>query len=358
MSAVTRAVELAVGASLPVALRGRPGVGKTSIVEAIAAATGMDLEVVVGSLREPTDLVGLPIVRADGGIDLAVPRWALNANAATSGAIVLFDELTTASPAVQAAMLRVVRERVVGDLHLADHVRIVAAYNDAVDCGGYDLELPMRSRFVHLSVVSDVAVFCDGLLNGWRSPVITPPGAQRELTNWRAVVAAFIRARPSLLEAAPEIGSSGGYPTPRSWELAALAAEAVERFAEDSEVRSLLIAGCVGPGAAAEFCSFLDNLDLPDPRSILAEPHSIREHLDQRRPDRVMLVLHGVVDTVVRSQDPEMWVTSWEIAEIAATSGFADLAAWAFRPIAMARPQGAPIPQGLHAVRQFLERVA
>ncbi len=358
MTPVTRAVGVAVGAALPVALRGRPGVGKTSMVEAIAAAADMHLEVVVGSLREPTDLAGLPIVRPDGGIDLAAPRWALNANAATGGAIVLFDELTTASPAVQAAMLRVVRERVVGDLRLADHVRIVAAYNDAVDCGGYDLELPMRSRFVHLSIGSDVEQFCDGLLNGWRTPVVVPSVEPVRAMNWRAVVAAFVRARPGLLEASPELGSSGGYPTPRTWELAAAAADAVDCFGEDSEVRSLLIAGCVGPGAAAEFGSFVENLDLPDPRSLLASPTTIRDYLDHRRPDRVMLILHGVTDTVVRAGDVQSWSTSWEIAELAAAAGFADLVAWTFRPIAMRRPDGAAIPPAFHAVRQFLERVA
>lgn len=358
MTPVSRAVGVAVGAALPVALRGRPGVGKTSMVEAIATEASMHLEVVVGSLREPTDLAGLPIVRPDGGIDLAAPRWALNANAATGGALVLFDELTTASPAVQAAMLRVVRERVVGDLRLADHVRIVAAYNDAVDCGGYDLELPMRSRFVHLSIGADVDQFCEGLLNGWQSPPTVLSATPTQATNWRAVVAAFVRARPGLLEAPPELGSSGGYPTPRTWELAAESATAVDLFGEDSEVRSLLIAGCVGPGAAAEFCSFVDNLDLPDPRTLLASPTTIRGHLDQRRPDRVMLVLHGVVDTVVRADDAHIWSTSWEIAEIAAAAGFADLVAWTFRPIAMRRPDGAVIPAGFHAVRRFLERVA
>lgn len=358
MSAVTRAIGVAVGAALPVALRGRPGVGKTSMIEGIASAAGMHLEVVVGSLREPTDLAGLPIVRSDGGIDLAAPRWALNANAATGGAVVLFDELTTASPAVQAAMLRVVRERIVGDLQLADHVRIVAAYNDAADCGGYDLELPMRSRFIHLTVPSNVDEFCNGLMNGWNAPSVTPLEAEHYVTNWRALVAAFVRARPSMLDSAPDLGSTGGYPTPRSWEMAAMAADAVERFGEDASVRSLLVAGCVGAGAAAEFCSFVDNLDLPDPRALLAEPDAVTPHLDQRRPDRVMMVLHGVVDTVVRSADPDLWARSWCIAEIATAAGFADLVAWAFRPIAMSRPDGVAIPTGFQAVRDFLERVA
>ncbi len=359
MTAVSRALAVAVAAGLPVALRGRPGVGKTSMVEALARSSGLHLEVVVGSLREPTDLAGLPIVRSDGGIDLAAPRWALNANQAQSGALVLFDELTTASPAVQAAMLRVIRERVVGDLPLGDHVRIVAAYNDAADCGGYDLELPMRSRFVHLEVAADIDTFCNGLVQGWSSsapPVAASPA--RVDRNWPALVAAFIRARPGLLEAVPELGSSGGYPTPRTWELAAAAAVAVDRYSEDDDVRSLLLAGCVGPGAAAELSSFIDNLDLPDPRSLLSDPATVIDHLDHRRPDRVMLILHGVVDQVTRSGDADTWMTSWEIAEHATTAGFADLVAWTFRSVAMNRPPTAHIPPGFTSVRRFIDQVA
>lgn len=359
MSGVTHALQVAIETGLPIALRGRPGVGKTSMVEAVASAAGLHLEVVVGSLREPTDFAGLPIVRPDGGIDLAAPRWALRANAATDGAVVLFDELTTASPAVQAAMLRVVRERVVGDLALADHVRIVAAYNDADDCGGYDLELPMRSRFVHLTVQPDVDGFCDGLLHGWRIP--TMPASTddtRPALDWNAVVAAFIRARPGLMEVPPDLGTHGGYPTPRTWELAASAAAAADRLGAGVDVRRLLIAGCVGIGAATELCEFVEHLDLPDPRSVLADPESVTEHLDTRRPDRVVLVLHGVADVASTAGDPDLWMRAWIVAEHAVDAGFADLVAWTFRTVAARRPDGAEFPTGFHAVRRFLERVA
>lgn len=358
MTAIARALSVAIAAGLPVALRGRPGVGKTSMVEAIAKASGLHLEVVVGSLREPTDLAGLPIVRPDGGIDLAAPRWALNANDATGGALVLFDELTTASPAVQAAMLRIVREHVVGDLRLADHVCLVAAYNDAADCGGYDLELPMRSRFIHLSIDADVDVFCSGMLNGWSPPppITSHVSHSPSRRDWRSLIAAFIRARPGLLEVNPLLGSSGGYPTPRTWEIAAMAGEAVDDAGESADVLSLLLAGCVGSGAAIELCTFVDNLDLPDPRDLLNNPSDVEAHLDHRRPDRVLLVLHGVVDAVIRDGGTAEWSASWDIAEYAAKSGFADLVAWIFRPVAMQRPEGAAIPAAFAAMREFIER--
>lgn len=358
MNSVHRSMLVAVRAALPLALRGRPGVGKTSMVEAMAEASGMHLEVVVGSLREPTDLVGLPIVRPDGGIDLAAPRWALRANEATDGAVILFDELTTASPATQAAMLRVIRERIVGDLRLADHVRIVAAYNDAGDCGGYDLELPMRSRFLHLVVEPDVDEFCTGLLNGWTTPDLAPVDGTSAARNWSSLVAGFLRARPGLLEAPPEMGSSGGYPTPRTWELVVLATEAADRYGEGDDVRDLLIAGCVGAGAAAELLAFVNNLDLPDPNELLVSPDTAKDYLEASRPDRVLVLLDGLARAATVTVDPILWSNSWRVAELAVQAGFGDLVAWTFRPVAACRPEGALIPPSFSTVRQFLERAA
>ena len=49
------ALTVAVKAGLPIALRGRPGVGKTSMIESVAKQLDLDCEVVIGSLREPSD---------------------------------------------------------------------------------------------------------------------------------------------------------------------------------------------------------------------------------------------------------------------------------------------------------------
>ncbi|WP_150254632.1 VWA-like domain-containing protein [Nocardiopsis deserti] len=131
-SAVRTALALAVRADLPVLLWGAPGTGKTSAVAALGRALELPVEVVVGSVREPSDFSGLPVVR-DDGTWFAPPRWAERLAARGLGLLFL-DELTTAPPAVQAAMLRVVLERAVGDLDLPEGVRVVAAANPRV-CG-------------------------------------------------------------------------------------------------------------------------------------------------------------------------------------------------------------------------------
>src|SRR5699024_1498779 len=118
---------LAVRADVPVLLWGSPGTGQTSAVIDLATAAGWVHEVVVGAIREPTDFAGLPVVSGNE-VRFAPPRWARRLAGAGEGLLFL-DELTTAPPAVQAAMLRVVLEREVGDLPLPAGVRIVAAAN-------------------------------------------------------------------------------------------------------------------------------------------------------------------------------------------------------------------------------------
>ena len=103
-NAVTfEALTIAISAGVPVLLWGSPGTGKTSAVVALAEAVGWPCEVVIGSIREPTDFGGLPVVH-DGGVKLAPPAWAQRLVEAGHGLLFL-DELTTAPPAVQAAML-------------------------------------------------------------------------------------------------------------------------------------------------------------------------------------------------------------------------------------------------------------
>ncbi len=123
MSAQNPAVEalgVAVAARVPVLLWGAPGTGKTSAIRAMAGAMGLPCETVIASIREPSDFAGLPIV-VGGEVRFAPPAWARRLAEAGRGLLFL-DELSTAPPAVQAALLRVVLERAVGDLTLPDEV--------------------------------------------------------------------------------------------------------------------------------------------------------------------------------------------------------------------------------------------
>src|SRR3712207_8358814 len=118
------ALGVAIAARVPSLLWGAPGTGKTSVVRAMAGAAGWHCETVIASIREPSDFAGLPIVTGDRTrVDFAPPRWAVALAEAGEG-VAFFDEISTAPPAVQAALLRVVLERTVGDLRSEEHTSL------------------------------------------------------------------------------------------------------------------------------------------------------------------------------------------------------------------------------------------
>ncbi|MGW4569124.1 sigma 54-interacting transcriptional regulator, partial [Streptomyces sp. NPDC004561] len=125
------ALTLAVTADLPVLLWGEPGIGKTAALTQLAETLELPLTTVIASVHEPSDFSGLPVVGDDPavqGVPMAPPDWAVRLVRAGRGLLFL-DELSTAPPAVQAALLRLVLERRVGALTLPPGVRIVAAAN-------------------------------------------------------------------------------------------------------------------------------------------------------------------------------------------------------------------------------------
>src|ERR1700761_2009814 len=113
--ATVAALTVAVAARVPVLLWGAPGTGKTSAIRAMADAAGLPCETVIASIREPSDFAGLPVVVGQG-VRFAPPAWAQRLAAAGRGLLFL-DELSTAPPGVQGALLRVVLGRGGGALH-------------------------------------------------------------------------------------------------------------------------------------------------------------------------------------------------------------------------------------------------
>lgn len=358
MNPVRQALAVAVAVRVPVLVWGGPGLGKTSAIRELAEASSMPYEIVIASIREPSDFAGLPIVGAGGtSVHLAPPRWAQRLAEAGSGLLFL-DELSTAPPAVQAALLRVVLERTVGDLALPDLVAVVAAANapeDAAD--GWDLAPPLANRFCHLDWTLTASEWADGMLGGFAvAPV--PDVDQRRLDaaemGVRGTIAAFVRSRPHLLHAPPKDEASAGraWPSPRSWATGARLVAAAEVAACGESVVALLLAGSVGAAAAAELLAWRSDLDLPDPESALADPTSF---VVPERGDRAYAALASITSAVVSVPGGDRWRAAWEVMAAAASQGQADIAVAAVRTLLRHRPEGvAPPPESVAALAPVL----
>lgn len=93
-----RAFAAGVRGNVPTVVWGDPGVGKTAKIGAYPAAWGFHTETVVGSIREASDFLGLPI-EVDGEVRYSPPAFARRA-ADADRALINFDELTTSAPSV------------------------------------------------------------------------------------------------------------------------------------------------------------------------------------------------------------------------------------------------------------------
>src|ERR1700733_14901792 len=258
------ALGVAVAARVPVLLWGAPGTGKTSAIRAMAQIMGLPCETVIASIREPSDFAGLPIVVGDE-VRFAPPAWARRLAEAGHGLLFL-DELSTAPPAGQAALLRVVLERAVGDLTLPDEVAVVAAANPPEQAAdGWDLSAPLANRLSHLSWQASPRAVADGLAGGWSAPVVPelPEGWHAEEILARGLVAAFLHVRPALACAPPTDAAAAG----RGWTAPDHRAGVCRLCAgpgasgTSDEARSALITGAVGDGAGVEFLAWLVEMD-------------------------------------------------------------------------------------------------
>ena len=264
---------------IPVLLWGRPGVGKSSFIEGLAGEE-LPVTTLIASIHDPTDFSGLPILDGER-VRYASPSWVDDFSEEGRG-ILFLDELSTAPPSVQSALLRVVFERRVGTTALPEGVRIVAAANPPdLMIGGWELSPPLRNRFVHLDWDIDADLFVEAQSSEWRQgklPAVNPERHARKLLTYKNLIAAYLRVNPTGLHSTPE-ENPYGFASPRSWEFVAALLASCDLLGyplegDDGLVAYSLVRGCLGEATALSFTEYAATLRLPDPEAVLAGDQS------------------------------------------------------------------------------------
>lgn len=241
-----------------VLIKGKPGIGKSDIVEQAANDVGAELIISHPVVSDPTDYKGMPF--QDGKKADFLPFAELNRIIEADKPTVFFlDDLGQALPSVQAACMQLLLARRINNFKVSDHVTFVAATNRKEDKAGVSGILePVKSRFasiVELNINTDD--WCEWAVNH---------DMPHELIS-------FLRFRPDLLDKdIPASKDIVNNPSPRT--VAALGR--LHRKGVPVDLRFEVFKGSAGEGFAAEYIAYLSlYTKLPTFEQIVTDPKSI-----------------------------------------------------------------------------------
>lgn len=324
----------AYAANLNLLITGYPGIGKTEMIKQIARENDAHLEIIIGATVDPTDIGGLPALSPDRTTyHHAAPSFVgriLKAKERGQRSILCFDEINSAPPAVQAVCHRVILEGVVGETKLPEDTWMVAAMNPVdIATNGNTLSPPLANRFLHRNVDLDDNSWIRNFPSYWgaiktnEEGFVTYPervGAIKEV-DWavtRSLVASYVshRGGKNVLLTFPkeEHMRSSAWASPRTWDFASRAlAIAYSRNKSFKNFPLDLVAGAVGDGAAHEFLTWVDNMDLPDPEKLLKDWSGYELPARADILFTTLTSVMGVVSAKAESEkkDAASWYKAW-----------------------------------------------
>lgn len=258
----------AMRAKLVTMIHGDPGIGKSSIVRAIADQFNLKLIDVRLSQLDPTDLNGFGTVQNDIARYIPFDTFPLQdtplpvdrQGSKKQGWLLFLDELPSAALSVQAAAFKLTLDRMVGQKKLHKNVAMVCAGNLATNGAIVNrISTPMQSRMIHLELTVD--------------PEAWTQWASQNKLDYRVI--AYLHNLPDKLHEFDPNHADKTFPCPRTWEFVSRLL-AVSGSAPLRDLTALL-AGAVGEGAARQFIMFSETLsELATIDEILKNPRKAR----------------------------------------------------------------------------------
>ena len=242
-------------------LVGSPGLGKSQIYQQIAD----DHNLLLIDLRlgqcDITDLNGFPKIEGDKAGYVPMDTFPIEGDPIPegySGWMLLFDELTSALPSLQASSYKIILDRKIGKYNLHKNVVVCAAGNLETDNAVVEpMSTALQSRMIHFELVVDAKEWVD-----WASS----HGIDYRITS-------YINFKPDALYTFSPDHTDKTYASPRTWEFA----NRVLQVADSSSPECLpMLAGTISEGVAREFLGFCKiHLDLPKLTEIIQSPTTI-----------------------------------------------------------------------------------
>jgi hypothetical protein len=278
-STATELLRIAMAANQTVLLMGDPGVGKSAICGIVAREIGYgdNFHTLLGSTLDPTDVGGLPMRSPDGKRVVRVPLDEIYQCAERPGVLFL-DEISSAPLPVQAAFLRLILERMAGNVKLHPETRIIAACNPPEQApAGFELSAPLMGRMAVVNfrpnddeVIDHLRTLGDDADNA--------SALDKAIRDEASLFCAVANVTPELLQIEiPKHCVNGGQPwaSPRSCErmIRARAAATVLGMDPLSDAVFAITAGSMGERAATVYSGVVRMItELPSVDEIVADP--------------------------------------------------------------------------------------
>jgi hypothetical protein len=237
----------------PVFLHGPPGIGKSDMIREIGKELGRDVYDIRLLLMGETDIRGLPHYNSDSKKMEWAPPSAFPLEK-DSNAIIFLDEITQATPSVQAAALQLVLDRQIGEFKLGDEVAIVAAGNRSSDrTGAKPLIKALANRFLHINV--------EARFKDWQKYAME--------TGVHADVVGFLSHKTQYMNNFDPSDPSNAFATPRTWVF--FVSDILKAGIVPDDLLHDAVSGAVGEAIALEFMSVRKILTkLPHPDDVLS----------------------------------------------------------------------------------------
>lgn len=207
---------------------------------------------------DSSDIKGLPMFQTGNkAIEFKVPRWALLMTNKDSDGILFFDEINLAPPLVMSSCYKIIYDRVINDMPIAQEWGIFGAGNlDEDRAYTNSMAPPLKDRASEVELVGASAEkWTDWAMNHGIEPRII----------------GFINFKNQALYRV-DFNDKQKFTTYRGWERVSKLINGVN----DYTTMELLSSSAIGEGTAKEFVSFCkisQEIDLP---GILANPEKLR----------------------------------------------------------------------------------
>lgn len=228
-----------------VMLWGAPGVGKSQAMRQVALEierkTGKMVDIIDVRLIlfNPVDLRGIPVANEERTLAVWLKPKIFQMDEGEDVINILFmDELSAASPSVQAAAYQIALDRMIGEHKLPDNCIVVAAGNRTTDKSvAYKMPKALANRLLHFEV--------DASFESWKKWAIEQGINEK--------VIGFLSFRQDYLFGFDSGNDDLAFATPRAWEMVS---NVLNNICPDIQSAYPFIAGIIGTGMASEFQSW------------------------------------------------------------------------------------------------------